>query len=58
MRGGICHAIHQYGKANSKYLKDYTKDKEPSYLMYCGANSLYVWSMSQTKTHQILIEAL
>ena len=21
IRGGICHAIHQYGKANNKYMK-------------------------------------
>ena len=23
IRGGICHAIHQYRKANNKYTKDY-----------------------------------
>ena len=22
---GICHAIHQYAKANNKYMKDYDK---------------------------------
>ena len=27
-RGGICHAIHQYANANSKYMKDYDKNKE------------------------------
>ena len=25
---GICHAIHQYAKANNKYMKDYDKNKE------------------------------
>ena len=25
VRGGICHAIHQYGKANNKYIKLYDK---------------------------------
>ena len=25
---GICHTIHQYIKANNKYMKDYDKNKE------------------------------
>ena len=29
-RGGICHAIHRYVKANNKYMKDYNKNKESS----------------------------
>ena len=32
IRGGICHAIHRYGKANNKYMKDYDENKESSYL--------------------------
>ena len=32
IRGGICHAIHRYAKANKKYMKDYDKNKESSYL--------------------------
>ena len=46
--GGICHAIHRYVKANNKYMKNYDKDEESSYLMYldakdgqCLKNSLY-----------------
>ena len=34
IRGRICHAIHQYAKANNKYIKDFDKNKESSYLAY------------------------
>ena len=27
IRGGICHAIHRYAKANNKYMKDYDTNK-------------------------------
>ena len=27
-RGGICHTIYQYAKANSKYMKGYDENKE------------------------------
>ena len=26
IRGGICHAIHRYTKANNKYMKNYDKN--------------------------------
>ena len=32
--GGICHSIYWYAKANNKYMKDYGKNKEPSYMQY------------------------
>ena len=47
IRGGICHAIHRYAKASNKYMKDYDKNKESSYLKYWGANSLCDWVMLQ-----------
>ena len=47
IRGGICHAIHQYAKANNKYMKDYDKNKESSYLKYWDVTDLYGWEMPQ-----------
>ena len=32
IRGGICHAIHRYAKANYKYMKDYNNDKKNNFL--------------------------
>ena len=49
IRGGICHAIHQYAKANNKYMKDYDKNKELSYLKYWDVNNLYDLAMLKKK---------
>ena len=47
IRGGICHSIHRYAKAIKKYMKNYDKNKESSYIQYLDANNLYGWAMSQ-----------
>ena len=47
VRGRICHEIHPFEKANRKYMKDYDKNKESSYLKYWDVNNLYGWVMSQ-----------
>ena len=41
IRGGICHAIQRYAKANNKYMKDYERKKKFSYIQYLDANNLY-----------------
>ena len=40
IRGGICHSIHRYAKANNKYMKDYDKNRHIF-------NKLYGWTMPQ-----------
>ena len=45
--GGICHAIPRYTKANNKYMRDYDKNKETSYIQYLDANNLYGAAMSE-----------
>ena len=47
IRGGLCHVIHRHAKANNKYMKNYDKNKESSYIQYLNANNLYGWAMSQ-----------
>ena len=46
IRGRICNTIHQYAKANNKYMKDYDEKKE-SYLRYWDENNLYGRAMLQ-----------
>ena len=47
IRGGICHSIHRYAKANNKYMKNYNNNVESLYIQYLDANNLYGWAMSK-----------
>ena len=47
IRGGICNKVHSYAEANNKYMKNYDKNKESSFLTYVDANNLYGWAMSR-----------
>ena len=47
MRGGVSYIAHRHAEANNKYMKNYNKSKESSYIMYLDANNLYGWAMSQ-----------
>ena len=47
IRGGICHSIYRYAKANNRYVKDYDKNKASSYIQYWNVNNLYGQAMPQ-----------
>ena len=47
IRGATCNSFYWYAKANNKYMKDYDKNKEFSFLQYWDLNTLYGWAMSQ-----------
>ena len=48
IRGGITQAVHQYVKANNKYMgKQHDHEEESRFLQYLDANNLYEWAISQ-----------
>ena len=47
IRGGTCHSIYRYPKANNKYMKNYNENKKSLYLQYLDVNNIYGWAMSQ-----------
>ena len=45
--GGICQATHRHAKTNIKYMNNYDKKIDLSYIEYLDANNLYGWAMFQ-----------
>ena len=47
IRGGICHLIHRYAKANNRYMKNYNKNKESSYIQYLDGQLIWLGNVSK-----------
>ena len=47
IRGGICHSIHRYAKADNQYIKNYNNNEESSYIQCLAVNNLYGRAMSK-----------
>ena len=47
IRGEMCQSVHRCANANNKYIKNYNKSIEWSYLTYLDANNLYRWAIKK-----------
>ena len=47
IRGGICQVSHRQAIANNKYVRNYNKNIESSYIEHLDANNLYGLKISQ-----------
>ena len=47
IKGGICHSIYCYAKANNKCMKDYDKNKGSPYIHHWDVYNLNGWVMTQ-----------
>ena len=47
IRGGLTEVIRKYGVANNKYLPNYDKTKNSTYLQYLDAKNLYGYAMNK-----------
>ena len=43
----MCYVCHHYAKANNKYLNNYDKSKESSFIEYLNANNICGRAMSK-----------
>ena len=46
IRGGTCHSIHRYARANNEYITNYNNNEESSYIQYLDANN-FGWAVSR-----------
>ena len=56
IRGGICHAIYRFAKSNNKYMKNYNKNIESSYLMYLDIKTCMDGQCSKNYLQMVLNE--
>ena len=47
VHGEISYIANRYGKANKKYMEEYSEESPSKYVMYLDVNNLYGWAMSQ-----------
>ena len=47
IKDGICQSVPRHAEANNKYLKNYNKGIDSSYLMYLDVNNLCGQAMSK-----------
>ena len=48
IRGGLSQITTRYAEANNKYMKNYNKDSNESYILYLDENNLYGKSMTSS----------
>ena len=52
---GICHVIDRYAKANNKYMKNFNKSKDLSYIMHLMETKFPVNGFKWKKKHVVKI---
>ena len=58
IRGGICHSIHIYAKANNKYMENYNKNEESPYIQYLDANNANMVGQCLKNYQKIILNGL
>ena len=47
LKGGICHSVLRYAKANNKYMKHYNRDNDSSYVTCLDKKYLHELAITQ-----------